>query len=405
MASPITSLTTNIDKTYLATGEQDQKTQNSVIRQILENITNSIVPTISSLISRRAQLTSTFNTMHVASTGNDATADGSTGLPFRTITNAYNHLVSNFDFAGQTGIIQLSSGTYSFPVTGDSGLVADFGGDPINANPLPMVTLRGANPTDPTKTILDGGGSGSAIALAPGNALTLFANGITFQNFTAALSVESETGFVWLGNTTWLNNPNIVWGIESGGSLFSGSLLTSDGSNPTIIVGGTNDQLAFVGANSGLDLNAAQLIFQSTCTFSNVLWNVTNGGYIGYHSNCTSTSTSIPTGQQFQINLGGRMVATTINESSAIEPSAMPGATPGWLFNSGCFNNYTALHYTSATLPSGFSSGSETEMRAMVTNATTGATISIGTTVTSGPGAGIVAPAYWDNVANVWRFG
>lgn len=67
---------------------------------------------------------STFN---IATTGSNATGDGSPGNPWATPQHAIDVLCSSFDFANYTATIQLADGIYSGGVTIVGPLVGQFG--------------------------------------------------------------------------------------------------------------------------------------------------------------------------------------------------------------------------------------------------------------------------------------
>jgi len=65
---------------------------------------------VTSTTRTKLQSGSVFN---VASTGNDATGDGSAGNPWRTIQNAVNQLSWNYDCSGNNVTINVGSGTFA----------------------------------------------------------------------------------------------------------------------------------------------------------------------------------------------------------------------------------------------------------------------------------------------------
>ena len=115
-----TTLSTNIGKVYLAPHETDQKIQNSVTRQLIENVQN-VVPVVNTLVTSGStgQTFSGISTIptlnwYVLATGSDSNngQSNTAGGAFLTIQKAINTVYS-YDLNGQAATINVGAGTFA----------------------------------------------------------------------------------------------------------------------------------------------------------------------------------------------------------------------------------------------------------------------------------------------------
>lgn len=99
----------------------------------------SFVSPPSNVVTVRNQLTTTTTVFIDQTNGNDSNDGSTTALAFKTLQAAYNYIAANFDFAGQTVVMQCASGQVITNVlvmsetwTGGGNLVLDLGTSTIN---------------------------------------------------------------------------------------------------------------------------------------------------------------------------------------------------------------------------------------------------------------------------------
>lgn len=247
----------DLSKVYLGQNESNPTKQNSVIRQLLENVSPGV--------RKRLSADTTFN---VATTGSDTTGDGSSLKPWATIQNAVAQVCLNYDLAGNTATIKLADGTYSesvslFPYAG--GLDT---GHAISGGSLFVILGNQSSP-------------GNVIIAPPSGENCFAAVGCAYQQYLLSGMTMGTTGgasclLADVGG--WLVvGPDVVFGsagtyhlqAENGG-------IVELWNNYTVTGGGDGH---FLATNAGFIIyNTITVTFTGSPTFSNATGVNQNGG-------------------------------------------------------------------------------------------------------------------------------
>ena len=201
----------------------------------------------------RTKLTANL-TLYVATTGSDATGDGSAALPFATIQHAYDTLARLYDLSGFSATIQVEDGTYNQGVYISGGLVGqvDWSSLIIQGNiAAPDNCVLTATVAGALGALIDVGFNGAAtirgfklscfgsspscIAVGGAGIAVISALDFAASDSTAAhISLSSGGQLNVVGNYTISGGCRAHFYVESSGSFF-----VLGGSSATITVVGS----------------------------------------------------------------------------------------------------------------------------------------------------------------------
>jgi len=250
-------------------------------------------------------------TVYVATTGNDAAADGTAGLPFRTIKAALAHVVGNYHLGTYNVTIQIAAGTY------DEAVVL-----PTYVTNTGAITLKGAG----ADTIIDPGAqANTGVALSSSDAYVL--DGVQIRSGASAVGeatcVRVSRGSVTLQNCVLTpaasgRNARAIF-VSTGGSC-------SLGVNSQLAAGVSITMAGSPPADALLVSDGATLYIISNLTINGAataICHVSSAGSVTAPYTPPPSVTGAATGMRYRAELNG-----TIN-TNGLGPNFFPGDVAG----------------------------------------------------------------------------
>ena len=245
---------------------------------------------MSSTTSKKRSLTANTN-YYVATTGNDTTGDGSSGLPWATIQHAVDYISSMVDISGYTCTVNVATGTYA-PFT---VLKPFIGGVPLFLG----------NTTTPSNVLISSSTSGLSSIGANGLGIQFSIAGFKFTTSNNANAITAQSGAlisvignIEMGSVNGSNAGHFV--TQAGGNIIINS-------NYTISGGAQAHYYGNFGGQFGLANNVAASVTGSP-NFGSAFLSLQNLSVFG-GVNITYPGSSGVTGLRF--NIGTNSVCNT----------------------------------------------------------------------------------------------
>lgn len=210
-------------------------------------------------------------TLNVATTGNDATGDGTLSAPFATLQRAYNYAQEKLDLSGYTLTIKLADGIYTSgawlngPLVGQKGTNVTIAGNAGNPGAVilsapsdnAISAQYGAMLVVQDLTLTAATYSGLYVAYCA----RVFCRGLVFGACPGSHVVAFEGGAVQaLGNYKISGSAGLHWNAGPGGMIRAESL--------TVSLSGTPAFTTFAAATSGSTIYCPSVSFQGSATGS-----------------------------------------------------------------------------------------------------------------------------------------
>jgi hypothetical protein len=232
--------------------------------------------------ARRIVLGASLELYINASTGNDATGNGTSAAPWATLQHARDWAMQNLDLGGQFGVVYSCVGAFAAGVSCVNALAGASG----TAEQFSFAATSSITATNGNCISVAGGGTNVGIVVGAGAVLSLSASGSAggqgqglnvFQSGTLTVSgsgsvnfgscsgghvVENSGGINLTCNYTISGNAPVHWSLQGPGSI----VLGQTGSQVITLTGTPAFSVAF--ANGGGAGPAGILVSSSTVSFS-----------------------------------------------------------------------------------------------------------------------------------------
>jgi len=217
--------------------------------------------------------------------GNDTTADGSSGLPFRTVQAAISYSYAHIDPAGNGVIIQLKTPATYEPFSTDR----NFGGP---------IFVQGDILNSRSYIIKNTNGT----AVAASGASSLVIRGLSLEASGTDIAYGPAGVGCWAGSGAYLLYENIAFGpcsnrhmwISTGGNFYPYMRLGPTQIPTYSLYGNAPQHMLAVNAGNITIVNA-NITLTTTLTFSSAFAQADSGGYIQGWGSTTITQTAVGT--------------------------------------------------------------------------------------------------------------